>query len=99
MENIYYLLIVGLVFWYFVYLRKVAEVARHHTKKYCEQANLQFIAIARISSRLRFNKRLGLYWLSKFEFEFSGDGVSKYQGVATFHGYKLEDVFLPAHKI
>ncbi|GAA5136595.1 DUF3301 domain-containing protein [Thalassotalea piscium] len=98
MENIYLLLIVCLIFWYFIYLRKVAETARFHAQKYCEKEDLQFIAIARISNRLNFTKRSGLYWVTKFEFEFSGDGVSQYQGVITLDGYKLRDIFLPPYR-
>lgn len=99
MENIYLLLIVCLVFWYFIYLRKVAETASYHAQKYCEKEDLQFISIARISNRLNFTKRAGLFWLTKFEFEFSGDGMSQYQGIITLEGYKLRDIFLPPYRI
>jgi len=99
MENIYYILIFCLIFWYFVYLRKVAEFARSHANKYCTKENLQFITIARQSSRLSFNKRQGVFWLSKFDFEFSGDGESQYQGVITLKGYKLDDINIPAYRI
>ena len=99
MENIYLLLLVCLVFWYFIFLRKVAEAARHHIHQYCQQEKLQYLSIARISSRLRFNKRLGLHWYSLFEFEFSGDGESKYTGRAALRNYKLADINVPAFKI
>ena len=99
MENIYYLLFVGLVFWYFVYLRRVAEYARSHANKYCQQENLQFLAIARLSSRFRFSKRFGPHWLSNFDFEFSGDGDSCYQGVVTLKALKLYRVELPAYRV
>ncbi|MGB1198760.1 MAG: DUF3301 domain-containing protein [Thalassotalea sp.] len=99
MENIYFLLIFCLIFWYFIYLRKVAECARYHAKKYCDNENLQFIAIARIANRLNFTKQAGLHWLTKFEFEFSGDGMSQYQGIVTLEGYKLKDIYLPPYRI
>jgi hypothetical protein len=99
MENIYYLLFIGLVFWYFVYLRKVAEYARSHADKYCKQENLQFLAIARQSSRLRLSKRLGPHWLSSFDFEFSGDGESSYHGTMTLRGYKLDNIDTPAYRV
>jgi len=99
MENIYYLLIVCLIFWYFVYLRKVAEFALRHANKYCENEHLQFISLARKSSRLKFSKKRGPYWLSIFEFEFSGNGESSYVGEITLEGYKLEAVALPPYKI
>ena len=98
MENIYLLLFVCLIFWYFIYLRKVAEFARLHVNKYCEAEKLQYLSIARRSSRLKFNKRLGLHWLSTFEFEFSGDGESMYAGFISLRNYKLDNIDVPAYK-
>lgn len=99
MTNIYLLLGVALIFWYFIYLRKVAEVARVHAQKYCKKEKLQFISIARMSSKLKFNKKYGIYWLSQFDFEFSGDGESQYQGQLSLAGYKLEGMILPAYRV
>jgi hypothetical protein len=99
MENIYYLLIVCLVFWYFVYLRKVAEFARNHVNTYCNAESLQFISLARKSSRINFSKKLGPHWISIFEFEFSGDGESSYTGEMKLRGYKVDEVNLPPYKI
>lgn len=99
MENIYYLLLVSLIFWYFIYLRRVSEFARKYATKYCESEALQFISIARISSRPRFSSAHGLHWLSIFELEFSGDGESQHIGTVSLRGYKLEKVDLPAYRI
>jgi hypothetical protein len=99
MENIYYLLIIGLIFWYFVYLRRVAEFARIHINKYCEAEHLQFLSIARRSSKIHFNQKLGPHWLSTFEFEFSGDRESSYQGLITLRGYRLDDINVPPYRI
>lgn len=99
LSDIYILLAVALVFWYFIYLRKIAEMGKRHAAGYCKQNNLQLLAIARRSSRLRFNQKNGLHWSSIFDFEFSGDGESHYQGVLTLKGLKLEDVVLPAYRV
>lgn len=99
MENIYYLLIVGLIFWYFIYLRKVSECARNHINSYCSTESLQFISLARKSSRINFNKRYGPHWISIFEFEFSGDGESSYLGEMQLRGYKVDNINMPAYKI
>lgn len=88
-----------MIFWYFIYLRKIAESARKQATKYCQKENLQYIAIARRSSRLRFNKQMGIFWLSIFDVEFSGDGESSYQGTMILHGLRLIDVELPAYRI
>ena len=99
MENIYFLLIVCLFLWYFIYLRKVSECALRHIKQYCEKDALQFISLSRSSSRLRFSKTLGPHWVSIFDFEFSGDRESSYQGQATLSGYKLDNIHVPMYKI
>lgn len=99
MENVYLLLMVALVCWYFFYLRKLAEMGTYHAKQYCQQANLQFIAVARRCSRLTINKKYGLHWLSSFDFEFSGDGESSYQGELILRGLKLEHVSIPPYRI
>ena len=99
MTNIYLLLAIFIICWYFIYLRKIAESARKHALAYCKKENLQYIAIARRSSRIRFSKQQGFYWLSIFDVEFSGDGESSYQGVMVLHGLKLVDVQLPAYRI
>ncbi len=99
MENIYYLLFFFLLCWYFIYLRQVSEAAKKHLNQYCKQTGLQFIAIARRSSRFKFSKKHGLCIYSIFDFEFSGDGESNNQGILTLHGLKLEKVDLPAYRV
>jgi len=99
MENIYYLLIVALVFWYFIHLRKISEYARSHINNYCNTESLQFISLARKSSRICFSKQYGPHWVSVFEFEFSGDGESSYLGEMQLRGYKVDNVNMPPYKI
>ncbi len=99
MENIYYLLICCLLCWYFIYLRKVSEAARVHIQKYCKQSGLQFIAIARRSTRLKFNKKRGIIFHSIFDFEFSGDGESNNQGTLALFGLKLDQVNVSAYRV
>ncbi|MBL0709943.1 MAG: DUF3301 domain-containing protein [Colwellia sp.] len=99
MENIYYLLFFCLICWYFIYLRKLAEAARKHANHYCDQNNLQFIAIARRSSRLVFTKQHGLIWLSLFDVEFSGDGESNNNATLTLFGLKLDNVKIPPYRV
>ena len=99
MENIYYLLIVCLIYWYFIYIRKISENARKIANNYCEKESLQFIAIARNSTRLKFSKKEGIHFYSIFDFEFSGDGESSYNGLLSLNGLKLEQMHLPPYKI
>lgn len=99
MENIYYLLLFCLVCWYFIYLRKVAEAARKYAERYCEQNKLQFIAIARRSSRLTFTKKHGINWLSLFDIEFSGDGESSNNATLTLYGLTFDNVEIPPYRV
>lgn len=99
MENIYYLLCFCLFCWYFVYLRQVSEMAKRHIHRYCEEGGLQFISLARRSSRLRFSKKQGPFIYSIFDFDFSGDGESNNQGCLSLCGLKLEKIDLPAYRI
>jgi len=99
MENVYILLIIGIIVWYFVHMRKVAESAKRFAVQHCQKEQLQLIAIARLSNKLRFTKRLGFYFETEYIFEFSGDGHSKYQGTITLAGYKLKSIDTPAYRI
>ena len=99
MENIYYLLFICLLCWYFIYLRKVSETARKHADIYCKKEALQFITIARRSSRIKFSKNEGIYVLSIFDFEFSGDGESSNVGAISLRGLKLGEINLPTYRI
>lgn len=99
MENIYWLLFFLLFCWYFAYLRKVSEVAKKHITRYCKEGNIQFISLARRSSRVKFTKQHGLYIYSIFDFDFSGDGESNNQGYLCMCGLKLEKVELPAYRV
>ncbi|MCJ8296053.1 MAG: DUF3301 domain-containing protein [Colwellia sp.] len=99
MENIYYLLVFCLFCWYFVYLRQVSEAAKKHVNRYCKEAGLQFISLARRSSRIKFTKQHGPFIYSTFDFDFSGDGESNNHGVLTLYGLKLEQINLPAYRV
>ncbi|GAW95371.1 MULTISPECIES: DUF3301 domain-containing protein [Colwellia] len=99
MENIYYLLFFCLFCWYFVYLRQVSEAAQRYVNNYCKETGLQFISLARRSSRPKFTKQHGLCIYSTFDFDFSGDGESNNHGYLTLYGLKLEQINLPAYRV
>jgi len=99
MENIYILLLICLVWWGFIYLRKIEEVALKIITLYCQKEDLQFIAQARRSVSLKFSKKEGFYLSSLFDFEFSGDGESSYNGVVHLNGLKLKNIDLPPYRV
>jgi hypothetical protein len=99
LADIYILLLVCLIIWYFWFLRNVSEKAKVLTEKYCEDASLQFIAIARVKTRFSASKRLGIFIKTVYEFEFSGDGESSYVGHLTMNALKPEGFELPPYKV
>lgn len=99
MTDFYILLAIFLLGWFFVYQRNVAEKAKQSTKQYCEKNGLQFISLARIKTRMGFNKRLGLFWTNHFEFEFSGDGESAYVGTIALQNLKVINIDLPPFRV
>ena len=99
MENIYYLLAFSIVCWHFLYLRKVTERANLQAKKHCADTDTQLLSVARRFTRPCFNKEYGLHWLSTFDFEFSGDGESKYEGVLILRGLKLAQIIVPPYRV
>ena len=99
MENIYILLLIGLVCWGLVYLRKIEEIALNIIMLYCKKENLQFIAQARRSSKVKFSKTKGIYLSTIIDFEFSGDGESSYDGVLYLKGLKIQKFELPPYRV
>ncbi|WP_286235459.1 DUF3301 domain-containing protein [Thalassotalea sediminis] len=99
MGDFYIILLIFLVFWFFIFQRKVAETAKKHVDRHCKQEGLQLISIARRSTKLAFSKRYGPHWQCVFDFEFSGDGESAYSGALTMANLKLEQIHTPAYRI
>ena len=99
MENIYYLLFAFLFVWYFLYLRKIAEAGKRHINQYCQDSDIQLVDLSSRSSRLTFSKKYGIHWLTTFDFEFSGDGQSRYRGEFTLRNLKLENIVVPPYRV
>ncbi len=85
--------------WHFYYQRQLAEAARSHAHKYCEQQGIQFISIAKISSGLMMVPGKGVRWKNRYLFEFSGDGQSKYEGTLTLLGNQVQTIETPVYKV
>ena len=85
--------------WHLHNQRKMAEIARFHMQKYCDQNDLQFISIAKVKTRLVIQKNRGLVWRNLYHFEFSGDGVSCYRGEVTLLGTRIESINLPPYRV
>lgn len=99
MENIYFLLFALLICWHFYHHRKLAELAHKAALQYCDQHNLQFIAVARKKARIGFSKRYGIYWRMIFQMEFSGDGESSNTGTIEIEAGRVKTIQLPVYRV
>ncbi|RWU12314.1 DUF3301 domain-containing protein [Pseudidiomarina gelatinasegens] len=92
------LLLVGFVVLIFWQGRRQAEQARRYVEQYCKQQQLQFLDIAWQGGRpAKLQRHLG--WLSRYEFGFSSDGESRYNGQATLLNMRLVEITTPPHRV
>jgi hypothetical protein len=85
--------------WHFIHQRKLAESARNFTKNYCDEHSIQFISIAKLKSRLIFDKGRGLTWQNNYVFEFSGDQETRYEGTLVIQGSKVKNIDMPVYRV
>jgi len=76
--------------------RRQAELAWQYMRRYCQHHDLQLLSLAR-SRREVAGKPLRL--LTHYQFEFSSDGESHYQGTLNMQGLHVIGVELPPHRI
>ncbi|MCF7719638.1 DUF3301 domain-containing protein [Aeromonas jandaei] len=76
--------------------RRQAELAWQYMRRYCQHHDLQLLSLAR-SRREVAGKPLRL--LTHYQFEFSSDGASHYQGTLKMQGLHVIGVELPPHRI
>lgn len=78
-------------------LRQLGEQAQRVAKNYCKQQQLQFLDVALLNVRLKFNRR-GPYWNSRYQFGFSSDQENRYEGVLEFNNRRLAQVHMPVYR-
>ncbi len=92
------LLCVALVIVLFWQGRRQAEYARRYAQQYCKQNQLQFLDIAWKRGRIaKIGRHIG--WLSDYEFAFSSDGESRYEGNISLINLRLRDVSTPPYRL
>ncbi|MGL5947726.1 MAG: DUF3301 domain-containing protein [Aeromonas sp.] len=83
----------GLLFWR---QRQQAELATRYLRQYCQRQDLQLLSVAR--SRRQWSRQpLGL--LTLYQFEFSSDGESAYQGTLRLRGLQVVGIDLPPFRM
>ena len=93
MLGILLLIAVAGLFWL---QRQQAEVAWQYMRRYCQHHDLQLLSLAR-THRALGHKPLRL--LTYYQFEFSSDGESHYQGQLCMQGLHVASVELPPHRL
>lgn len=92
------MLMLCLFVWLFWQTRIMAETAKASINEYCEQYNLQVLAVARTELKPSRNSNGHFCWRGTYQFEFSSDGESYYLGYATVNGKKLLNIDTPAYR-
>lgn len=87
------LILGGYLFWQW---RLQEEHARKQAEAICKKYNVQFLDIARSRGRPRFTPRTG--WEAGFQFGFSSDIQTRYEGELVLLNLHLRDVTMPPHK-
>ena len=90
------ILLLGLVGWAFWQQRRQAELAWQYMRHYCHHHNLKQQTLER-TPRAPEHKPLRL--LTYYQFEFSSDGESHYQGQHCMQGLHVAGVELPPHRL
>ena len=88
--------LVGFQFWQ---LRKQTETAYAYAKDYCERNHIQFIALARKKTQIRWFRKKLFEWRSEFEIEFSGNGEDASSGIMILEDQRLVDISTQAYRI
>jgi len=92
------LVILGLIALQFWRFRSISEFMIEYAQQYCNKHNLQYISLARKSSRFRAYKGK-LDWQLQYELAFSSDGQAEYIGTITSHGKYVIRLDMPVYRV
>ncbi|MGQ8366285.1 DUF3301 domain-containing protein [Glaciecola sp. 1036] len=96
--NILILVIIIAIAFQFWRLRGIGEYTIRFAKQYCEREGLQYVSLARVSTKIGIFKGK-VDWLNKYELSFSSDGENLYTGTISTVGSRVVSVDLPAFRI
>lgn len=96
LDSFLLLTLIGLAigFWFW---KKQDEFARVYAQQICKQQGLQFLDIARKKSYPNF--KFGISWYAHYQFGFSSDAESRYEGYIELSNLRLAKRHLPAYRI
>lgn len=96
MNEILFLIILGLVIWFWQDTLRARELAVNRTRRYCKDINCQFLdeSVAMISIKPGRNSSGSFVFHRYYHFEFSPDGQNRFSGTAYVIGDHLQTIQL-----
>lgn len=98
LSSLVILMVIVLVAMQFWRLRSIAEYMVNYTNQYCTRHDLQYISLARTSTKFKIYKGR-LDWQLSYQLEFSSDGKTDYIGNIVSHGKHVINIDLPAYRV
>lgn len=101
MGNIWWLIPLLFLLWYWWDSRRSGEIARQTGFNACQRADVQFLddSVERKRIWLRRNQKGQLEICRLYFFEFSSDGGQRYQGRIVMTGKLVSEVTMDAYRI
>ncbi|MCL1126677.1 DUF3301 domain-containing protein [Shewanella surugensis] len=93
--DIFIILALVVIIVFFWQLRQMAEVSRVYVNQECQRQQVQLLAIAQHSARPSLGGHSGFTWKASYLFEFSTNGIDKYQGNIWMLGTKIQKIEWP----
>ncbi len=96
MNSIIFLIILGLLVWFWQDSLRAREQAVSNSRRYCKKYNYQLLdeTVALCSIRPGRDSDGFATWLRQYRFEFSLDGYNRYNGTANLIGYRIHSIHL-----
>lgn len=98
LSSLVILMIIVLLAIQFWRLRSIAEYMVVYANQYCKRNQLQYISLARSSTKFKVYKGR-LDWQLSYQLEFSSDGQSDYVGTIVSHGKHVIQIELPPYRV
>jgi Protein of unknown function (DUF3301) len=96
MGEIFFLLFLGLIIWFWQDTLRARELAVSRARRYCQDINYQFLdeSVALISLKPGRNLAGSFAFHRYYHFEFSLDGHNRFNGTAYVIGHHLQSIQL-----
>ncbi len=90
------LLVIAFIAAGFWWQSKQSEIAKRAIERRCERVNVQIISIARNKHKL-IKTPHGWQLITRYQFEFSANGLDCHQGFLDMKGRQIKEIFMPAY--